>query len=137
VPNRALVVPYIAPRYLPSYAPVPYATNYMNGSMPNYTMPSTDPAYGASGGATATIVTGRVAATGQQVVASIDGFTAGEMVSAAITGPNGQVMQAGSAPAAGDGSVTIMVTFPSAGTWQVTAHGQSSNKNVVDTFTVH
>jgi len=130
VPPRAYVAPYIAPNYLPAYGAMPYG--------PNYTaMPSPASGYGSSGSATATIMTGRVASTGQQVTASIDGFSAGEMVTASITAPNGQVMQVGSAAAAADGSVTIMVTFPSAGTWQVTAHGQSSNKTVVDAFTVH
>jgi hypothetical protein len=111
-PDRAFVVPYIAPRYLPAYGAAPYAPSYTTGAMPSYAaMPNMPPAYGSPGGATATIMTGRAVASGQQIAASIDGFTAGEMVSAAITAPNGRMMQAGSAAAAGDGSVTIMVTF--------------------------
>jgi hypothetical protein len=85
---------------------------------------------------TATIVSGRVVTVGQQVAATVDGFAAGETVTASVTAPNGQVTQVGSAPAAADGSVTVGITFPSAGTWQVTLHGQTSNKNVVDSYTV-
>jgi len=38
--------------------------------------------------------------------------------------------------AAVDGTVTISLTFPAAGNWQITAHGQSSNKDFVTRYTV-
>ena len=79
--------------------------------------------------------TANAVAVGQSVSIPAGGFTPGEQVAASITGPNGQVTQIGTAPAAQDGTVTIMVTFPSAGTWTVTATGQTSTKSVVNTFT--
>ncbi len=85
---------------------------------------------------TATIVSGRVVTVGQQVSSTMDGFTAGETVTASVTAPNGQVMQIGSAAAAADGSVTVSLTFSSAGTWTLTAHGGTSNKTVTDSYTV-
>ena len=44
--------------------------------------------------------------------------------------------QVGSAQAAADGTVTISLTFPAAGKWQITAHGQTSGKDVVTYYTV-
>jgi hypothetical protein len=120
---RPYVYPYPAAYYQPNtyviYNPYMYATQ-----------PATTTT------ATATIVSGRVVTTGQQVVATIDGFTAGETVTASVTGPNGQSLQIGSAPAAQDSSVTVTLSFPSTGTWQLTVHGQTSNKNVVNSYTV-
>jgi hypothetical protein len=66
----------------------------------------------------------------------VDGFTAGETVTASVTGPGGQTLQVGNAPAAADGSVTVSLTFPSSGSWTLTVHGQTSGKNVVNTYTV-
>jgi hypothetical protein len=137
-PHIHVVVPYPVPGYAPAYGAMPYPTSYTNSYMPSYaSMPASTTSYGTSGSATATIVSGHAVAAGQQVAATVDGFTPGEMVSASVTAPNGQVMQVGSAAAAADGSVTVMVSFPSAGTWMVTTHGQTSNRSVVDTFTVH
>lgn len=76
------------------------------------------------------------ATVGTPVTVTAGGFTPNESVSAWVTGPDGNVTQIGSAPAAADGTVTISVTFPSAGNWQVTAHGQSSQKDVVSRYTV-
>ncbi len=76
------------------------------------------------------------AATGQAVTFTVGGFTASETVSASVTAPDASVAQLGSAQAAADGTVTIQVAFPSAGNWQVTAHGQTSGANVVTRYTV-
>lgn len=119
---------YFGRPYLYSYAPyyptVAYATPYY----------VTAPA--APAAAMGSVVSGRLASVGQATSFSLSGFTAGESVMASITGPSGQVTQIGAAAASGDGVVTITVTFPSTGTWQVTAHGQTSNKNIVSQYTV-
>ncbi len=89
--------------------------------------PATVPAP-ASGTGTAT--------AGQPVTFSVGGFTPNETVSASITAPDASMGQIGSAQAAADGTVTISLTFPAAGNWQIAAHGQSSNKDVVTRYTV-
>ena len=76
------------------------------------------------------------ATVGQAVTFTIGGFTANETVSASVTAPDASVAQIGSAQAAADGTVTIQITFPAAGAWQVTAHGQTSGKDVVTRYTV-
>jgi hypothetical protein len=118
--------------YHPYYPYYPYSVPYVQ---PYAYAPQPQPAPAPA--VSATIVSGRSASTGQQVAAVVDGFTPGETVTASVTGPNGQTLQIGSAPAASDGSVTVTLSFPSAGTWQVTVHGQTSAKNVVSTYTVH
>jgi hypothetical protein len=85
--------------------------------------------------APAPAATGTAATVGTPVAVTATGFTPNETVSAWVTGPDGNVTQIGSAPAAADGTVTITITFPSAGTWQVTAHGQTSQKEVVNRYT--
>mgnify|MGYP001305637698 CR=1 FL=1 len=77
-----------------------------------------------------------MATVGQPVTFSVGGFTANETVSASVTAPDASVSQIGSTQAAADGSVIIAITFPSAGNWQITAHGQSSGKDVVTLYTV-
>jgi len=67
---------------------------------------------------------------------TLTGFAPGEQVSAFATGPDASVRQIGAAAANADGSVTVTVTFPSAGQWTVTAKGQSSQKQTVTGFTV-
>lgn len=123
--------------YSPYYRPYGYPVSYYQPYAVVYNpyMYATQPTTTTTT-APASIVSGRAVSAGQQVTATIDGFTAGETVTASATGPNGQTLQIGSAPAAADGSVTVMITFPSAGTWQLTVHGQTSGKNVVDTYTV-
>ncbi|MGI8690376.1 MAG: hypothetical protein ACR2M3_17490 [Thermomicrobiales bacterium] len=76
------------------------------------------------------------ATAGQPVTFSVGGFTPNETVSASVTAPDASVAQIGSAQAAADGTVTISLTFPAAGNWQITAHGQSSSKDVVTRYTV-
>jgi hypothetical protein len=125
--RAAIGIPYYP--YHPYF--YPYPVGYPYGVPYAYAPPAPAP-----GTVTATIVSGRVVTVGQQVSTTVDGFTAGETVTASATGPNGQTLQIGSAPAASDGSVTVSITFPSAGIWQVTLHGQTSNKNVVNSYTV-
>ncbi len=76
------------------------------------------------------------ATVGQAVTFTIGGFTANETVSASVTAPDASVAQIGSAQAAVDGTVTIQITFPAAGGWQVIAHGQTSGKDVVIRYIV-
>ena len=76
------------------------------------------------------------AMVGQAVTFTIGGFTANETVSAAVTAPDASVSQLGTAQAAADGTIIIQITFPAAGNWQVTTHGQTSGKNVVTSYTV-
>jgi hypothetical protein len=117
--------------YHPYYPYYPYPVAYVQ---PYVYAPQPPPAQAPT--TSATIASGRSAATGRQVAIVVGGFTPDETVTASVTGPNGQSLQIGSAPAASDGSVTITLSFPSAGTWQVTVHGQTSGKNVVNTYTV-
>ncbi len=76
------------------------------------------------------------ATVGQAVTFTLGGFTTNETVSASVTAPDASVAQIGSAQAAADGTVTIQITFPAAGAWQVVAHGQTSGKDVVTRYTV-
>jgi hypothetical protein len=80
--------------------------------------------------------TSTAATVGTAVTITAVGFTPNETVSAWITAPDSSVTQIGSAPASADGTVSISVTFPSAGNWQVTAHGQTSGREVVNRYTV-
>jgi hypothetical protein len=75
------------------------------------------------------------ATVGTPVTVTATGFAPNETVSAWATGPDGTVTQIGSTPASADGTVTITITFPSAGNWQVTAHGQTSQKEVINRYT--
>jgi len=79
---------------------------------------------------------GTAATVGTAVTITAVGFTPNETVSAWITAPDTSVTQIGTAPASADGTVSISVTFPSAGTWQVTAHGQTSGKDVINRYAV-
>ncbi len=82
----------------------------------------------ASGAATAT--------AGRSVTFSVSGFTPTETVATSVTAPDASMVQIGSAQASADGTVTISLTFPAAGNWQITAHGQRSSKDVVTRYTV-
>jgi hypothetical protein len=130
--QAALGYPYYG---YPGYYNAPYGYPYYPVGYAPYTY-APAPAPAPAPTVTATIVSGRVVTVGQQVSATIDGFTAGETVTASVTAPNGQVMQIGSATAAADGSVTVSLTFSSPGTWTLTVHGGTSNKTVTDSYTV-
>lgn len=80
---------------------------------------------------------GTVATVGQAVTITATGFTANEQVAASVTDPSGAVTQIGMAPASPDGAVSITITFPASGNWQITAHGQTSGKDVVNRYAVN
>ncbi|MHB8644851.1 MAG: hypothetical protein ACYDAR_03555 [Thermomicrobiales bacterium] len=109
-----------APLFGPGYVPI--ATTTTVPAPPPMLPPAPAP------GANTTTV-------GQSVTFSISGFTANETVAAWVTAPDASVTPIGSTQAA-DGSITIVISFPSAGNWQVTAHGQSSGIEVVTGYTV-
>ena len=103
---------------------------YVPGGVPPYNVAPAPVAPAASAPAAGTPAT-----VGTPVTVAATGFTPGETVAASVIGPDGTTTQIGTAPAAADGSVTITITFPAAGNWQVTAHGQSSQKDVVNRYT--
>lgn len=110
---------------------------YYNGYYPGYTFaPGGVPIVGGVPVTTAPAVGSGTATVGTPVTITATGFAANETVSATATGPDGKATQIGSAPASGDGTVSITITFPSAGNWQVAAHGQTSQKDVINRYTV-
>jgi hypothetical protein len=64
------------------------------------------------------------------------GFTAGELISFWATTPDGGTTPLDGTVADTNGSFSIEVSFPSAGTWAVTAHGQTSGVEVISTYAV-
>jgi hypothetical protein len=64
------------------------------------------------------------------------GFRPGEPVSLWATAPDTSVTPLDGVTADNQGAVSAMVSFPTAGTWNVTAHGQTSDVQVVETFAV-
>jgi hypothetical protein len=122
---------YAAPIYPYAYQ-YPYTYSYVVYLPP--TTSTTPPPTTTT--ATGTIVSGYAAPVGQQVTTNVTGFTPGEQVTAAVTGPKGVTAVIGSAPAAADGSVTVYMTFPTRGTWLVTLKGQSSYRTVANLYQV-
>lgn len=117
--------------FLPGFSGFPYGFGFPYG--PGYglvpgVVPVPAPAPAAAPASSATV--------GTPVTITATGFTPNETVSAWATGPDGNVTQIGSAPASADGTVTITIAFPAAGNWQVTTHGQTSGKEVVNRYTV-
>jgi len=86
-----------------------------------------------SSGATAS---GTQAAIGTPVTFFGNGFTAHEAISAWETGPDGKVTALPGFHADNTGAFTDSVTFPSAGNWQVTAHGHDSAREVIGHYAV-
>ena len=64
------------------------------------------------------------------------GFGASEVVNAWMTAPDGTVVPLQTTQASSTGQVTITTSFPTAGLWQVTAHGASSGQNTVGRYQV-
>lgn len=64
------------------------------------------------------------------------GFTAGELISLWATTPDGGTTPIDGTMADSTGNFSVEVSFPSAGTWAVTAHGQTSGVEVVSTYAV-
>ena len=64
------------------------------------------------------------------------GFRAGEIVSLWTTAPDATVAPLDSTTADSQGTTSVTVSFPTAGTWHVTAHGQTSGVEVTGTFAV-
>ena len=64
------------------------------------------------------------------------GFQPGEPVSLWTTAPDSTVVPLDGVTANIQGTVSATVTFPTAGVWNVTAHGQTSGIQIVNTFAV-
>jgi hypothetical protein len=130
-PTYQYVYPYYASTIYP-YAYYPYTYNYVVYLPPT----STTTTVPTTTTATGTLVTGYAAPVGQQVTTNVTGFTPGEQVIAAVTGPKGVTAVLGSAPAGSDGSVTAYMTFPTRGTWMVSLKGQTSGHTVANVYSV-
>ena len=64
------------------------------------------------------------------------GFHPGEIVSLWTTAPDATVAPLDSTTADSQGTTSVTVSFPTAGTWHVTAHGQTSGVEVTGTYAV-
>jgi hypothetical protein len=64
------------------------------------------------------------------------GFTASELISLWTTTPDGSATPLDGTVADSSGNFSVQLSFPSAGTWAVTAHGQTSGVEVTNTFAV-
>lgn len=64
------------------------------------------------------------------------GFQPGEPVSLWMTAPDTSVTPLDGTNADNSGAVSVMISFPTAGAWNVTAHGQTSAVQVIETFAV-
>src|SRR3954468_4345142 len=64
------------------------------------------------------------------------GFTGGELISLWATPPDGTVTPLDGTVADASGNFSVQVSFPSAGTWAVTAHGQTSGVEVIGAYAV-
>lgn len=87
----------------------------------------------------ATAPTGTTPATttiGSSVSFTATGFSASERVSAWITAPDTSTHPLNQANADGSGTVNIVTAFPSAGQWQITAHGLDSGREVIGQYQV-
>ena len=91
------------------------------------------PVTSSSSGATAT---GTQVGIGTPVIVSGTAFRANEAISLWETGPDGKVTALPGVHADNNGAFTTSVSFPSAGKWQVTAHGIISSYEVISPFAV-
>ena len=76
------------------------------------------------------------AGVGAPVTFSSSGFTANERIALWETGPDSLVTSLAGTGSDSLGGVTVSVTFPTAGLWQVTAHGLTSLKEVIGRYSV-
>lgn len=76
------------------------------------------------------------AVVGQSVTFTATGFNANEAISMWTTSPDRQVIALSGQQADNVGTLSVSVTFPSSGFWQVTAHGIDSTHEVIGGFTV-
>lgn len=95
--------------------------------------PAGTPVATATGPSVANIV--KVSAD-QRVTFTAGGFTANEVISVWTTAPAGAVATLDPVQANSTGRITITTTFPSTGLWQITAHGQTSSREVVGRYQV-
>jgi hypothetical protein len=72
----------------------------------------------------------------QHVTFTVSGFTANEIVSVWTTSPESTVAALDTTQANNLGRIAVTTTFPSAGLWQITAHGQSSGYETVGQYQV-
>ena len=101
----------------------------------NYTVGTTSGAPGTSPSSGAT-ATGTQVGIGAPVTFTSTGFVANEAISAWETGPDGKVTKLPGGHADNSGAFTTSVSFPSAGQWQVTAHGITDSHEVISPFAV-
>jgi hypothetical protein len=105
-------------------------------------------AVGTTGAASAASVTSTTASSGQgfstvppvalgsPVTFSGSGFTNGETIALWETAPDTIVTSLSDIAADSTGRFTTTVTFPSAGNWQITAHGKTSLVTVIGRYTI-
>lgn len=73
---------------------------------------------------------------GSPVTFSGTGFNGGEPIALWDTAPDSTVATLPDIFADGTGAFTTTVTFPSAGNWQITAHGRNSTHEVIGRYTI-
>lgn len=73
---------------------------------------------------------------GSPVTFSGTGFNGGEPIALWDTAPDSSVAMLPGINADGTGGFTTTVTFPSAGNWQITAHGRDSAHEVIGRYTI-
>ena len=85
---------------------------------------------------TTTTASATAVAPSQSVSFSRDGFRPLESVALWATGPDSKVTPLDGTSADVNGTVSVPVTFPSSGFWQVTAHGVISGKETIVAYSV-
>jgi hypothetical protein len=116
--------------FLGSYA---VGTTSSTTTSPTTTAPILGAPAAPSSGATAQ---GTSVAVSAFTTFSGTGFNANEVISAWETGPDSAVTALPGLQADGNGAFTESVSFPTAGQWQVTAHGITSGHEVITPFAV-
>lgn len=91
------------------------------------------PATGATNSVTASLPQ---AGVGAAVTFSGNGFNAGESISIWDTAPDSTVAPLSGVFSDGTGGFNTQVSFPSAGIWQITAHGKDSGHEVIGRFNI-
>jgi hypothetical protein len=76
------------------------------------------------------------AGIGVPVSFSSNGFTANESISLWETAPDSTVTGLTGTQADGNGAFNVSVTFPTAGNWQITAHGVTSGVEIIGRYAV-
>jgi len=79
---------------------------------------------------------GTAAGVGSPVSFTGNGFAANESISLWETGPDSSVIPLTGTDSDSKGTFGISVTFPTAGNWQITAHGKTTSKETIGRYAV-